>query len=199
MLVTVLLDCDSTPSSVPADPSYAADVQTIFGASCITCHGTSSPSGSYSLTSYAGATGPGSDTVPNVAAGSANSSQLYRRLLGNETPQMPLGQPALDTVKTTTVRNWIDNGANSGDRICRDSLVLSETGVAEPGAAPGRRFWHYANPARSRSGRRANNLPRLCSVAPVSRPPTRTCSTYSRATSASVSTCSASSRRTHET
>jgi hypothetical protein len=33
----------------------------------------------------------------------------------------------------------------------------------------------------------------------VSRPPTRTCSTYSRATSASVSTCSASSRRTHET
>ena len=42
------------------------------------------------------------------------------------------------------------NGASSGDRICRDSLVLSETGVAEPGAAPGRRFWHYASPARNR-------------------------------------------------
>ena len=43
-----------------------------------------------------------------------------------------------------------NNGASSGDRICRDSLVLSETGVAEPGAVPGRRFWRYANPAHNR-------------------------------------------------
>ena len=43
-----------------------------------------------------------------------------------------------------------NNGANSGDLICRDSLVLSETGVAEPGAVPGRHFWRYANPARNR-------------------------------------------------
>ncbi|MBM3330337.1 hypothetical protein FJY68_00630 [candidate division WOR-3 bacterium] len=42
-----------------------------------------------------------------------------------------------------------DNG-NSGDRICRDSLVVSETGVAEPGSTPGRHFWRYASPARNR-------------------------------------------------
>jgi hypothetical protein len=47
--------------------------------------------------------------------------------------------------------NAADNdGGNSGDRICRDSLILSETGVAEPGSPPGRHFWRYANPARNR-------------------------------------------------
>ena len=43
-----------------------------------------------------------------------------------------------------------NNGGSSGDRICRDSLVLSAAGVAEPGAVPGRHFWRYANPARNR-------------------------------------------------
>jgi hypothetical protein len=42
-----------------------------------------------------------------------------------------------------------NNGSTSGDRICRDSLVLTETGVAEPGTVTGRRFWRYANPARN--------------------------------------------------
>jgi mono/diheme cytochrome c family protein len=106
-----LSGCETAPSEVPADPSYATDVSTFFGANCITCHGTSSPSGGYSLTSYAGATGTGSDTIPNVVAGSADSSTLYRRIIGTETPTMPLGQPALDTVKTATVRNWINKGA----------------------------------------------------------------------------------------
>ena len=43
-----------------------------------------------------------------------------------------------------------NNGSTSGDRICRDSLVLAETGVAEPGTVTGRRFWRYANPTRDR-------------------------------------------------
>jgi hypothetical protein len=111
MLVLVLLGCTTAPSDVPVDPSYATDVQPIFSANCITCHGTSSPSGGYSLTSFAGATGPGSDTIPNVVAGSADSSKLYRKVKGIETPQMPLGQAPLDTVKTATIRNWIDKGA----------------------------------------------------------------------------------------
>lgn len=47
--------------------------------------------------------------------------------------------------------NAADNdGGSSGDRICRDSLVLAATGAAEPGAVPGRHFWRYANPARNR-------------------------------------------------
>jgi hypothetical protein len=42
------------------------------------------------------------------------------------------------------------NGSTSGDRICRDSLVVNETGIAEPGKAQACRFFRYANPARDR-------------------------------------------------
>lgn len=111
MLVLVVLGCTTAPSDVPVDPSYATDVQPMFSTNCITCHGSAGPSGGYSLSGRAGTLGDGSDTVPNVIPGSADSSTLYRRIIGTETPQMPPGQAALDTVKTATVRNWIDKGA----------------------------------------------------------------------------------------
>jgi mono/diheme cytochrome c family protein len=110
-MLLALLGCTTAPSDVPADPSYSSDVQTIFNSSCVTCHGGAAPSGSYSLTSRAGALGAGSDTVPNVVPNDAASSKLYRRISGTETPQMPPGQAPLDTVKTSTIRNWIDKGA----------------------------------------------------------------------------------------
>ena len=110
-LLLASVACKNSPSEVPADPSYATDIQTIFNSHCIQCHGNSSPSGGYSLTNHAGATGSGSDTIANVIPNSADSSKLYRRITGAETPQMPLGQAALDTVKTATVRNWINKGA----------------------------------------------------------------------------------------
>jgi mono/diheme cytochrome c family protein len=112
LALLAVVGCTTVPSDVPADPSYASDVQTtIFNNHCIQCHGTSSPPAGYSLTSYAGATGKGSDTVPNVITGNADSSKLYRRITGTESPQMPLGLSPLDTVKTATIRNWTNKGA----------------------------------------------------------------------------------------
>lgn len=111
ILTAALVGCTTAPSTVPADPSYATDVQPVFDGSCITCHSGGAPSGAYSLTSRAGAVGAGSDTVPNVIPDNAASSKLYRRISGVETPQMPPGQAPLDTVKTATIRNWIDKGA----------------------------------------------------------------------------------------
>jgi mono/diheme cytochrome c family protein len=113
LAVLLAAACKTNPPGVPADPSYASDIQPIFNDNCITCHGSTSPSGAYSLTSYAGATGNGSDAIPNVTPGSADSSKLYRKVTGIETPQMPLGRPALDTVKTATIRNWINRGAKN--------------------------------------------------------------------------------------
>jgi mono/diheme cytochrome c family protein len=115
-LLTVTLlaaGCTTPQPEVPADPSFAADVQPIFSSNCISCHANSAPTGSYSLTSYAGALGAGTDSIPNVIPNSADSSKLYRRIIGTEAPQMPPGQAPLDTVKTATVRNWIDKGAKN--------------------------------------------------------------------------------------
>ena len=108
-----VIGCTTTPSDVPADPSYASDIQTIFNNHCIQCHGNSSPPAGYSLTSFAGVTGNGSDSIPNVVAGNADSSKLYRKVKGIETPQMPYGQPPLDSVKLETVENWINKGAKN--------------------------------------------------------------------------------------
>jgi mono/diheme cytochrome c family protein len=108
-----VIGCTTAPSEVPADPSYAADIQTIFNNHCIQCHGNSGPPAGYSLTSHAGATGNGSDSIPNVITGNADSSKLYRKVKGLETPQMPYGQPPLDSVKLETIENWINKGAKN--------------------------------------------------------------------------------------
>ena len=99
ILLPALSGCTTAPSEVPADPSYATDVQPILNNGCITCHGDAAPSGGYSLTSRSGAVGGGSDTVPNVVPNSASSSKLYRRISGAETPQMPAGQPPLAAIR----------------------------------------------------------------------------------------------------
>lgn len=106
----LLAGCNGDHGLVPVDPSYAAEVQPILNARCVGCHSATGPSGSYSLTSRAGALGNGSDSVPNVIAGRADSSKLYLRIT-TEPPLMPQGGPQLDTVSTGTIRNWIDKGA----------------------------------------------------------------------------------------
>jgi mono/diheme cytochrome c family protein len=113
LALLIAVACKNNPSGVPADPSYATDVQTIFNDHCVTCHGNSSPQAGYSLTGHAGALGNGSDTIPNVIAGRADSSKLYRKVEGIETPQMPYGLPPLGSTKLGIIRNWIDKGAKN--------------------------------------------------------------------------------------
>jgi hypothetical protein len=114
LLALVLLGagCTTGPTSAPADPSYASDVQPIFNSNCVSCHGGSSPRAGYSLTSRAGAMGNGSDSLPNVVPGSADASKLYRVVAGLEQPQMPPGQ-SLAAVSQQTIKNWIDKGAKN--------------------------------------------------------------------------------------
>ncbi len=105
--VLVIAACDSTPGEVKADPSFAADIKPAFNANCVSCHSGTGPSGSYDLTSRAGALGPGSDSVANVIPGNASSSLLWQRLDDGSMP--PAGR--LDTVPIANVRNWINQGA----------------------------------------------------------------------------------------
>jgi len=98
---------------VKADPSFADDVQPIFTASCVSCHNSTEHAGSYDLTSYSLAMGNGTDSIPNVIAGNADSSLLYRRITGAATPQMPIGGTPLDAMDEATIRNWINQGAKN--------------------------------------------------------------------------------------
>lgn len=113
VLVAVLVVACQESEQVKTDPSFKDDVQPILNASCATsgCHSGAAPGGSYDLTSRAGILGTGTDTVPNVIAGMADSSTCYRRITGDETPQMPQGATPLDNMKSATIRNWINQGA----------------------------------------------------------------------------------------
>ena len=99
-----------TPAT--SDVSYAKDIQPIFNQSCMPCHaGGKDAKGSYDLTGYANAMGPGQDPVANVLPGNADSSILYRRVIDTVPPQMPKARPALNAAHLATIRKWIEQGA----------------------------------------------------------------------------------------
>ena len=112
LAAVMALACQQS-EQVKTDPSYAADVKPILTASCATsgCHAGAAAAGSYDLTTHAGALAGGTDTLPNVVPGQADSSKLYLRIAGYETPQMPQGGTPLDDMKAATIRNWINKGA----------------------------------------------------------------------------------------
>lgn len=101
------------------DPvSFSADVQPILTQSCATgsCHAAPNPSAGMDLsadTAYAnlvGVTASGNPDLQRVAAGSAEDSFLYLKLLGQGTSIMPPGG-SLPAAQIETIRTWIDEGA----------------------------------------------------------------------------------------
>ncbi len=110
LTIFMALGCHNS-EQVKTDPSFADDIQPVFNNSCISCHNATENAGSYNLTSYSLAMGNGTDSIPNIIAGNADSSLLYERITGMITPQMPLGGTPLDAMEEATIRNWINKGA----------------------------------------------------------------------------------------
>ncbi|RKU08289.1 hypothetical protein C6502_15715 [Candidatus Poribacteria bacterium] len=85
----------------------AQDAYAIFEQSCLICHG---PDGAYKETLLiehnALITENGS-----VVPGNPETSRLYKRLLGEGGPLMPLGGPPLPDSQIETIKNWILAGA----------------------------------------------------------------------------------------
>lgn len=117
-LVIALTGCsgdeDSNPSSsngntLPDTVKYG-DVSPIFAANCsaANCHG-SSPQLGLSLTSYNGILA-GSNNGPVVVSGNSTASELYKRVTGVSTPQMPFNTSPLSTADQELIKNWIDDG-----------------------------------------------------------------------------------------
>ena len=93
--------------NVSAQQQIAQDTYAIFEQSCLICHG---PDGAYRETLLiehnALITENGS-----VVPGNPETSRLYKRLLGEGGPLMPLGGPPLPDPQIETVKNWILAGA----------------------------------------------------------------------------------------
>ncbi|WP_083491818.1 c-type cytochrome domain-containing protein [Pseudomonas taeanensis] len=105
---------DNTLSINPTAAVNYGHVEKILVRRCVKCH---SPAGlmggppeSYLLTSYT-ATLSHEDRA-RVVPGSADSSELVRRIRGQAIPRMPYdGPPFLDEAEITLIINWINQGA----------------------------------------------------------------------------------------
>ncbi len=91
--------------------SYAQDVQPIFNARCVVCHGAS---GGVNLSSYAALINSVGNEYGNevVVAGNADASGLYDKLLPSPRflSRMPQGG-SLSGDEIETIRAWINEGA----------------------------------------------------------------------------------------
>ncbi|RYG24719.1 DUF1553 domain-containing protein [bacterium] len=90
--------------------SYVRDVDPIFQARCVSCHGTKSPSEGLDLSSLAGVR-RGSAGGAMIVPGDPDRSRLFTMILPHDgkvsmPPGRPLTQPQIDTI-----REWIRQGA----------------------------------------------------------------------------------------
>ena len=99
-----------TQPEPPATIDYQQRVHPILAAKCLSCHSAERRSGGLSLAAYAD-TLEGGRNGAAVRPGDSAGSLLVRRITGDVTPSMPLGQPALSAGETATIRAWIDEGA----------------------------------------------------------------------------------------
>ena len=93
--------------NVSAQQGVAQDAYAIFEQSCLICHG---PDGAYKETLLIEHNTLIKENGP-VVPGNPETSRLYKRLLGEGGPLMPLGGPPLPDSQIETVKNWILAGA----------------------------------------------------------------------------------------
>lgn len=89
---------------------FQRDVQPIFKANCIGCHGPTQQLNNFRLDRRRDAVRGG--TIAVIAPGSSQSSHLYLRLVGRDTIGMPMPPTGpLPAQQTDIIKNWIDQGA----------------------------------------------------------------------------------------
>lgn len=111
---------ESNSRVIKANPSFAADIQEIFGRRGCTgssCHGAAQSAGMdlRSGSAYANLVNVNSSETgtPRVAPGNAQDSYIVIKVEGRQTvgERMPLGAAPLDNIDIQNLRNWIDQGA----------------------------------------------------------------------------------------
>lgn len=102
---------DGALEGPPVDTIFYADVKPIFDTRgfCISCHSGPGAEQGLRLDTYANVMA-GSSSGPVVVVGDADASELYLRVAGVVTPQMPLGS-SLTADDIALIKKWINDGA----------------------------------------------------------------------------------------
>lgn len=101
--------CGTLRAQTPAKVDFKTDVQPIFKANCIGCHGPKQQKNGFRLDRRKDAMRGG--TIPVIGPGNSAGSRLYLKLIGSEYgPQMP-PTGALRVEQINIIKAWIDQGA----------------------------------------------------------------------------------------
>ena len=105
------------PKDTPVD--FVRDVRPIFQQHCLECHGDDKQMNSFRLDRRSDAMRGG--TITEIGRGSAQSSRLYLRLIGERYgARMPFKRDPLSPAEIDTIKRWIDQGAVWPDEVSGD-------------------------------------------------------------------------------
>ena len=120
-----------TSAQSPERVDFARDIQPLLRANCYGCHGAALQSGNFRLDRRR-------DSMPNrvgannarIVPGNSATSRLYRRVAGGEAGlQMP-PTGALRPEEITTIKAWIDQGAEWPDELAGETPSPPENPLA---------------------------------------------------------------------
>lgn len=92
---------------------FKRDVQPIFRANCIGCHGPAMQKNGFRLDRRSAALHGG--TIPPIGPGNAIGSRLYQRLIGSDFGMQMPPTGSLPAAQIEIIKNWIDQGAEWPD------------------------------------------------------------------------------------
>lgn len=101
---------------------FVRDVQPLFKAHCVGCHGPKQQKNGFRLDRRRDAQKGG--TANQIGPGNSEASRLYLRLVGNQTGlQMPPDGP-LSTEQIKIIKTWIDQGAAWPDEVSGETAAI---------------------------------------------------------------------------
>jgi ankyrin repeat protein len=120
-VLSFLLCACAALAQTPAKIDFRRDVQPIFQANCIGCHGASLQMNGFRLDRRRDAMKGG--TIPVIGPSNADGSRMYQKLIGSQYgPQMPPTGP-LKPEQIAIIKAWIDQGAIWPDEVASEASL----------------------------------------------------------------------------
>jgi hypothetical protein len=116
----------------PPKVDFVRDVQPLFKASCLKCHGAEKPKGQFRLDARGPALKGGVGGVTIVPGRGAESLLIKLLLDADEEVRMPQKAPALPKEKIDLLRRWIDEGAVWPDSAAGEAAVEQHWAYVKP-------------------------------------------------------------------
>ena len=135
-------------SAAETPVSFSKDVQPLFAASCLKCHGSALQLSKFDLRTREAAL-KGGEKGSAIVPGKAEESRLYKLVAGIEKPSMPMdGKLAPEQI--AIIKNWIDQGA-----VWDATAPIKESGnqvsALEDMQIPpeARKYWAFQKPVKA--------------------------------------------------